>query len=786
MITNYFKIAIRNILRQKVYSFINIFGLAVGISICLLVLVWAFNEFSYDKFHVKKDNIFYVYQEIHYANARTEYFTGSFYPLAQLLKNECPEVIEAAKYETRENVLIKFQDKKFVNNRVMLVEPSFLEIFSFPLIKGNLSKALSDPSSIVISEKMSHKYFGNDNPIGKILNYKGKVDLVVTGVIQDIPRNSSLQFDCLIPYVLSFAPKYEFPTHWGGNPLSTVVLLKPQIDVQTLESKISKLIANKINSTDFTISSHLHSLNKLHLSSLSGTSLISTITIISMVSIAILLLACVNFMNLSTAKAMDRTKEVGLRKVIGADRFTLVKQFFSESIVIAFLSLLISILLCIFSLPLWNNLLGKHLEVSDIFHAEVIIGFIIIGFITGIISGSYPAIYLSGFQPIIMLRGIFRSTKSGKRFRGLLVITQFVLSLILLIGALTIQKQLSFVLNKDMGFDKDDISLLEMTPKIFNNYDVIKNELLKNPNIGYVTRSLHPPINVTSTVVLDWVGKNPQKQINFNWDAVDYDYFESLGIKIKEGRSFSQEFPGDMNGGGIIINEEAAKIFGNDQLIGKKITAFGQSGQIVGIVNNYNFRPMQHLVAPIIYFLKPSMTGVLTIKVSNINRISTLHFIENTLKKFEDTYPITLFSFSEAMMEYAYVSEKQLNQIAEYSTVIALFISCLGLLGLATFAIAQRTKELGIRKVLGASAQSILLLLSKEFIKWIIIANVIAWPIAYYLMTYWLQNYAYRIELSWWIFILSGGIALLIALGTVSFQAIKAAIANPIKSLKYE
>lgn len=790
MLKNYLKIALRNLKRHKVFSFINIIGLAVGMACCLLILLWIQDEVSFDRFHEKKDEIHKVYSETHYTDGRQEvHTTTSFYPLARILKEESPDVVDAVRYNTEPNVLIKIGEKSFSNNLIALADPSFFNLFTFPFIKGDPETALAEKFSVVITEDMSQKYFDAEDPIGKVLNVKNQLDLQVTGVIKNIPRNSSLQFDCVAPFILNFGPEESEPEHWGGNPLSTFALLHENAQAKDVEQKITQTALSHRPSLKVKAwMLHLQPLRRMHLYSPQGGGPITALVLFSVIAFFVLIIACINFMNLATAKAATRANEVGLRKVVGAKKSDLVWQFFGESVLLSFIALIFAVIMTELILPVFNNMTEKVLSLSLSENIMIILSLIGIALFTGILSGSYPALFLSSFQPINVLKGSQSSGPRSSLFRRALVVFQFSLSILLIIGTMIVYKQLNFIRNRDLGYEKEHLVFVHMPDALTQKYETLKNEFFQNSNIVNITRSVQSPDYIGSTVsALDWDEKNPDEKVLMNWDFVDFDYFETFQMEMAQGRSFSKEFATDASEG-FIVNEEAAKLMGIESPVGKRLRVFSQEGRIVGVVKNIHFKPLHHEIEPFVYGMNPSwvsMMRCLFIRIAPENIAGTLGYIEGVFKKFSPDYPFQYQFFNERI-DRSYRSELRMRKVISYSTVLAVFISCLGLFGLASFMAERKTKEIGIRKVLGASVSNIVIFLSKDFTKWVLVANIIAWPVAYYILHKWLQNYAYRTSIALWVFLLASGLAFIIALLTVGYQAVKAALTNPVDALRYE
>jgi len=785
MFKNYFIMTLRNIRKHTLHSVINIVGFSIGMAVCLLIFLWVQHEFGYDRFHVNKNDISQVYCEMLNTSGGSRINMGSYYPLAKILKEECPEVIEAIRYENATGLLLSHGEKRFTSDAVGLADPGFFDVFSFPFVKGNPDTALTEHYSVVLTEKMAKKYFGNDDPIGKTLTLNNEVVIQVTGVMVDVPTQSSLQIDCVMPYALKFAPNFKEPEHWGGNPLNTYVLLHKDVDRLEVEQKITTIVEKHAQWENVKVTFHLHPLTKKHLYSPAGGGLIQSLLIFSGIALFVLLIACINFMNLSTAKATTRAKEVGVRKVIGARKIDLVRQFIGESLMISLIALLIAVALIAAFLPTFNELLGKQFSLRLLLKPVVALGFLGIALFTGALAGAYPALYLSAFQPGNILKGLIRS-RIKSSLRKTLVVVQFSLTIIMIISTVVLSRQLGFVMSTDLGFDRENLVMVRMSQQMQERFEPFRNDLLNNHQVQGVTRSLQGPWNIGSTVgAVDWDGKPPDETVSMHWDYVGYDYFATLDMEIMEGRAFSREYSTDQKEA-YIVNEEAVKMMGMELPVGKRLSVFRNEGKIIGVVKNFHFQPLYHEVRPFVFMLRPDSGSLAFVRIRPENISGTLQHINKAFSKFESDSPANPIFFNDVLTNYIYTTERQARKIAGYFTLLALFISSLGLFGLTAFMAERRTKEIGVRKVVGASIKDVVFMLSRDFTKWVLLSNVIAWPVAYFVMRRILERYAYRTHIGPEIFILSGLVTLLIALLTVSYQAIKAARANPAESLHYE
>ena len=790
MFINYFKIALRQIKRQKGYSFINISGFAVGMACCILILLWVQDEFSYDKFHENADRIYRVIKI--WRKGEIAHYATTPAPLAQALKEDIPEISNSARFDPAGQMTVAYDKKVFYENNVAYADPSYFELFTFPLTKGDPRTALSNPNSIVLTENMAHKYFGAEDAVGKTLRINNQYDFLVTGVMKNIPLNSHLQFDFLIPFIrIKEIQGRGQETHvdWHNTAFYTYVLLEKNIPYQRVSEKISDYLKKHI--PESTSSLYLQPLKRIHLYSSNlrldiATGNITNIYIFSAMAFFILLIACINFMNLATARSGRRSKEIGMRKVIGASRGNLVKQFFGESLVLTFLVTVVAIAIVSNVLPVFNNLSGKDISLGALLNINFILALISIAFLTGMLSGSYPALFLSSFRPVVVLKNSFRTGLKGALFRKVLVIFQFSLMIILIIGTIVIYNQLEYIQNSKLGFDKEHLIFLAMNEDVRLRYEPFKNDLLQNPDILNVTASSSLPFWGTdiATEDVNWEGKIPAEDFLMRGVGVDYDFIETLKIEMAEGRNFSREFSTDQRN--YILNSSAVKAMKLQSPLGKKLTLMGKTGSIIGIVKDYHFKPLNLLLEPLVLRLyEPQWLNFIYVRIRPEAISGTLKYMENRWKQFFPGVPFQ-YSFVDQTLANVYLSVERIGSLLRYFSILAIVIACLGLFGLSAYIAEQRTKEIGIRKVLGATVPGVALLLSKEFIKWVLIANLMAWPVAYFVMKDWLNNFAYRTHLGLDIFILSGLLAFAIALLTVSFQSIKAALTNPVDNLRYE
>jgi len=814
MLKNYFQIAVRNLKRDRVFSFINITGLAVGITCFITLSLYIIYEFSYDRYNKKVDQTYRVYVHSNINNIESNN-SKTAAPLGAELSREFPEVINYTRIGYFGSHNFRYKDKEFKEWDIYGADSTYFEIFTLPFLYGNPKTALVHPNSIVLTEEMSKKYFGNENPVGKSFIVDDKGSYLITGVMKDFPKNS--HFRCSFLLSMSTFPVSK-SDYWLNLWYSTYLVLKKGTDPHAFDDKMKNVVLNKVgpqaeailgvpikdffdkgNSYGF----YLQPLAYIHLYSQHDYGIdlntewsnvdnsdIAYVYIFSAVALFILLIAIINFMNLATARSEKRSKEVGIRKTLGSSKTKLMVQFITESIFMSFLAVLVSVVMIETILPVFGRFIGKELKLdffNNIYTVPLIILFILF---VGILAGSYPAFYLSSFQPSQILKP--NSGKRGKKhlLRNTLVIIQFSISITLIIGTLSIKNQLDYIQNKNLGFNKEHLVSINNADALTNQLEAFKNELLKNPNISSVTKS---SVMFQSGVPGNGYLYNKQTGsdvISFQYLDVDYDFLKTYGIKLKAGRYFSKDFPSDTSA--VLINEAGARECTSENPIGKTLKQIGINGEdktytIIGVIKDFNYESLHQMVRPLVLCLNNVRQpgSVLTVRVSSSNFKQTINYIEETWNKLTNNQRFS-YNFVDQKLAQLYESEEKTGQITTVFSSLALFIACLGLFGLAAFITEQRTKEIGIRKVVGASIIEIVMILSKEFTKWVILANIIAWPVAYYIMNNWLKNFAYRVNLEWSVFVLSGAIALLIALTTVSFQTIKAAKANPVESLKYE
>jgi ABC-type antimicrobial peptide transport system permease subunit len=740
------------------------------------------DELSYDKFHENINDLYRAVNYEQYSNGEEFRFASNTPGLAQALKENYPEVKAVARYRRGNDNVVEYYEKRFNEEGLAFADPSFLKLFTFPLIRGNKENVLSDPYSIVITEEMANKYFGSTDPIGKELRVDNSINFHVTGVLKNLPSNSYFNFNFLIPF--NTIKEFGYPIDgWNSFYCGTYVLLEKNTDYKVLNSKITNLVQQYDESSIVELS--IQPVTDIHLFSAtfmeSGNGDIQYVYIFSLIAGFVLLTACINFMNLSTARSGKRAKEVGLRKAIGAGRRELIHQFYNESILMSVFALICALILVLCFLPLFNSISGKDLQLNLFSNVSLLLMLIGTVIFTGFISGSYPAFFLSSFQPVKVLSGKLKTGASGNLFRKVLVSFQFVLTISLIIGTVIINNQLHFIRNQKLGYDREQVLTIPLKGDLNQRTEILQSELLKNREVLNVSAVSYLPSRVrASFLVSGWEGSNPDEQFLSHLLFSDYELQKTLNFEMAEGRYFSRDFLSDTSTG-IVINEAAVRVMGMESPIGKDY----MGGKILGVMKDFNFRSLHSKISPLTVIFRPGNSNFLLTKIKSNNIDETIASINETWAAIATEFPFE-FDFLDDKIAAQYKADYKIEDIINSFTVLIIFIACLGLFGLASYTAEQRTKEIGIRKVLGSSIFNIVVLLTKEFSKWVLIANIIAWPVAYFGMEFWLERFAYRASVDWWIFIASGGIALLIALLTVSYQAIKAAVANPVESLRYE
>ena len=771
------KVAIRQIIRNKVFSFINIMGLAIGMASVILIMLWVQDELSYDTFHKNSESIFQVNKK-YSIGGNTDYNPRTPFPLVSTTGDKFPEIKNFARTMRRSGI-IKHEDD-IILERACATDSGFFRMFNFPFISGDRENALTDPNCIIISQKISKKYFKEEDALGQSLTFSDK-EYIVKGVIENIPENSSINYDIFIP--IGRYIRGEAINNWGSHFLTSYIEIIEGSDFKSVEKNMSDLFQENLPNEKIAVK--LQRIDKLRLYSISGEpDGMKQLWFFSIIAIFIILIACINYMNLSTARASKRAKEVGIRKLVGVNQRKLIRQFLSESFLYSLLAIIIAFILVELTRPAFNNITNKSL-IIDYFSLELLAGVIIMLIITTLISGSYPAFVLASFKPITVLKGRFDRSTKGYFLRRTLVIIQFSITIILMISTGIIYSQLKYMDTTDLGFDKKNIVVLNLNNEINNNYDNFKNEILSIPNVVNITLSSEVPSSINSIVRgITWEGKETEGGAAFGFAGVGPDFFETMKIEILEGRSFSDDFASDSNA--VIFNQKAIEMINIEDPVGKRFKLDEEDFyNIIGIVKDFNAMPLNYEIEPMLFLYEKYYFNNIIIRINGNNVEKLLESLKKIWESYSPEFPFRC-SFLEDSIKMAYGDKERTGQLFGYFVILAIFISCLGLFGLAAFIAEQKIKELGVRKVLGASGINIISIFSREFVKWVIISFVLATPVSIIIMKKWLQSFAYKTEMHWWIFLLAGMIAIIISVLTVSSQAIKALRRNPVDSLRHE
>ena len=808
MIKNYLKIAYRNLVKYKFISFINIFGLTVGLACCMLILTYILNELSYDKYQPNADRVYRVTRTFLNPDTKAVSLTLSTIapPFAPFLKNDFGEIEDLTRTISNGTTPMKYGEKMFNEDNVMFADDHFFNFFKADVVKGYPKRALSDPYTVMMTEETAKKYFGNDEPMNKMIriNLGNYFDFKVTGVYKTFPANTHFHPDIMLSFntlndTLIYGAE-NLRTNWGNNSFFTYIRLPGNYDPKKLEAQFPAFIDKHVETGPKHKASEwttlgLQKLTDIHLKSHTDYEAeengdIKRVYIFSAIALFILLIACINYMNLSTSRSTLRAKEIGIRKVAGAERKEIIFQFLSESILVSYISLVFAIALTWLTLPWLNKISGQDLTIDILLKWQIIVPLLLIPFVVGIISGIYPALFMSSFQPIKVLKG-FLKAGGGISFRKALVTLQFAISIILIIATGIVFWQMRYMQNKILGFDKEHIVSLPYTTQLNDRYEAFRNELLANSNIKNVGRSSRIPTGR----LLDAMGTRMESSdtlapvnVDIKFVSADHDFISTYGIKVVAGRGFSRDYSLDTSA--FLINEAAAKVLGFNNYqdaIGKNFGYGNRKGKLIGVFNDFHFESLHQKITPLVLLVPRAANsyGRISIKISGSNIPAALDRIESTWKNFLPDTPYQ-YTFLDENFTRLYEAEQRQKILLIIFASLAIFIACLGLFGLSAFAIMQRLKEIGIRKVLGADTSTIVALLSKDFLKLVVFAAIPAFVVSWYLMNKWLEDFAYRISMPWWMFLSAGVLAAVIALITISFQAIKAALTNPVKSLRTE
>ncbi|MDN5284103.1 MAG: Duplicated orphan permease [Mucilaginibacter sp.] len=790
MLKNYLKIAWRNLIKNKVHTFINIAGLSVGLACSLLIMLWVQNELSVDAFHKNKSRLYNVYERRYFDHKISgQYNTPGV--LAAEMKKVFPEVEYAVNGVYNENNTFMAQNK-ILKYRGGAADADFFKMFSYPLLQGSAQTALSSPLSLAISRKMAVAFYGSPQAaIGKTIRFENKKDFTISGVFENLPDNTQEKFEYLMNWN-AFLIENPGAKEWDNNWPRTTVMLKAGANPEQFEKKITHFLDNYSAGQKkgvFTTQLDIQPFSEKYLhGNFAGTKFsegrIEYVHLFSIVAVFMLLIACINFMNLTTARSVKRAREIGVRKVVGAVRSVLIKQFIGESLLVTSLAVIVSLVLLVLLLPLFNQVTQKQITLP-FDQVDFWLKLTGITLVTGLVAGSYPALFLSSFNPVKVLKGALKLDSGTTLFRKGLVVFQFVLSVIMIIGTIIVARQMNFIQSRNLGYDRENLIYIPVEGELASQYEVFKTEALKRPGIQSISVSgSRPTIIDNGTVGVEWTGKDPNNSIRFVQTGIGYDFIKTLKLNLLAGRDFSKDFPTDT--AGYIINETAMQRMGYTNPIGQPLSLWDRKGKIIGVLKDFHINSLHEPILPLIFWLgKKENYGSFLIRTEPGKTKEALAGLENLTKQINPAFPFT-YSFSDEEYQSLYKSEQIVGKLANAFALLAIFISCLGLLGLAMFTAEQRVKEIGIRKILGASVSSLFGLLSSEFLVLVVIALLIASPIAWYAMSKWLQGFAFHTAVQWWVFALSGGLIVLIALATVSFQAIKAALINPVKSLRSE
>jgi len=811
MIKNYLRSAFRNIKRHPFISFINIFGLTVGLTCCLLILAYIINERSYDKFNKNAKDIYRV-TRIFYTAPGVEnlHLSAVAPPFGPLLKSAFSDIKKMTRMLPNGTVALKYNDKLFNEKNAAFADENFFDLFNTPIIKGDAKNGLLNPYSIMLSEDMAKKYFGDENPINKsILLDNPKHDFKVTGVFKAFPSNSHMHPEILMSFnTLKDSAIYgekQLLTNYGNNSFYTYLLFPKDYNVEVVKGQLPDFLDKYVNLQGMPGNLKTHQVTKLELQNLTDIHLkshlddeieengdIKRVYIFSAIALFILLIACINYMNLSTARSALRAREIGIRKVIGAQRKEIISQFLSESVLITWMALILAVILTIVFIPFVNKLSSQFLSFSSLLHWNILLPLIALPFVIGLISGIYPAIFMSSFLPVKVLKGIVKAGSGGVSFRKVLVVVQFSISIILIVATTVVFQQLQYIQKLALGFNKGHIITMNYPNALTKEYEAFKNDLKRNTSVKEIGISSRIPsgrlLDDQNAKIIEG-GSLQSIKIDLKYITADYGFIPTYGMQMAAGRNFSKAFATDTNN--FIINEEAVKEFGwktAENALDKDMVYGNVKGKIIGVVKDFHFESLHQKIIPLLFSLPApnNYYGKISIKVDGNNTKAAIAAVEQTWHKYLPETPFD-FTFLDERFGQLYNSEQQQGSLFTIFSCIAIFIACLGLFGLSAFTISQRVKEIGVRKVLGASVPQIVTELSKDFLKLVLIAMIIGLPVAFFSMNKWfLGDFAFRINISWWVLLMAGIIALIIAFVTISFQSIKAALANPVKSLRSE
>jgi len=808
MLRNYLKIAFRNFAKYKFISFINLFGLTVGLTCCLLITTYILNELSYDRYNKNAENIYRVTRDFNNEDGVVSLRLSTISPpFGYYLPTDFPEIQKMTRLLDNGFTPFRYKEKLINEQNVFFADENLFDVFSIKILRGNPKTALAGPFSVMLTEESAKKYFGDEDPINKIMRANNQFDVKVTGIYKAFPANSHIHPGMLVSFnTLKDSAVYgekNLETNWGNNSFFTYLLLPPHYDTKKMLARFPSFIDKRMSNQEY-VGKQASKYTKLGLQKLADIHLyshtdyeaepngdIKRVYIFSAIALFILLIACINYMNLATARSALRSREIGIRKVVGALKKELIFQFLSESVLLSWVAIALAVGCLYLTLPWLNKISGQELHPAILLKWQVLVPLFLTPFVVGVLSGIYPALFMSSFQPVKTLKGLFKTRRANISFRTVLVVTQFAISIILIITTAVVFQQLHYMQSKSLGFDKEHIIVIPYNNVLNDKYETFRTQLLANSNFKDISRTSRIPTGR----LLDDMGAytlsgDSMKATNtdIKFVSVDYDFIPTYGIQMAAGRNFSREY--GMDTASYVLNETAVKALGwkAPDAVGKDFKYGNRKGHIIGVIKDFHFESMHQSIVPIVLVMFPPSVNYynnLSIKISGNNIPGALGYLESTWKKTLPEIPYQ-YTFLDQNFDKLYQTEQRQANIFTIFACIAIFIACLGLFGLSAFAISQRVKEIGIRKVLGAKVSTIVTLLSKDFLKLVAISAIIAFPVAWYFMRNWLQDFAYRIAMPWWIYIVAGIAAALIALVTISFQAIRAAITNPVKSLRTE
>ncbi|HTQ64429.1 MAG TPA: ABC transporter permease [Puia sp.] len=780
MFSNYFKTAWRNLVKNKIFSFINIVGLSLGLACAILIGLWVNDEIQFDKFHTNDSQLYRVMANLNWGSERTGDNIPA--PLNEAMKKDFPEIQYVSTVSADE--ILFFPGPKAHKEKGYYTTPDFLKMFSFPLEKGDVNAALSSKKNIVISQRLAEKYFGNEDPIGKTITVNQSDVFQVSGVLKTIPTNSSLRFDWLIPFDV-YVDKNQWLKTWGNYSVYMYVMLAPQASARKVNEKLLHVLTKYNSGTKDEIFLQPFGDKYLYGDFKAGKQeggRIVYVRLFSIIAAFVLIIACINFMNLTTARSVKRAKEVGIRKVVGAERRMIIAQFFGEALLLTICAVCLALIIVELLMPAFNQLTQKQLDIN-FSNAGFILAILAITIFTGILAGSYPALFLSSFRPVAVLKSVSVKTQGASTLRKGLVIFQFSLSIILIIGTIIIYNQINFIRNRNLGLDKNNMIVMLAEGNVFTHLNTFEDELSRAKGVANVTTAGDNPLSIDGTSAdLKWPGKRPDEVASVSATFVGYNFLKTMNIPLIAGRDFSKDMADSSN---YVINESAARLMNLKNPVGQQIEFWSGKGTIVGVTRDFHLHSLHQPITPLVLCLQPLNSYVIFVKPEQGKTQEAIASLNKLQHAYDASYPFE-YHFLDEMYEEKYKGEMMIGKLVNAFALMAIIISCLGLFGLATYMAEQRIKEIGIRKVLGASVTNITGLLTLDFLKLVFIAALIAFPVAWFGMSKWLENYAYHVNIAWWVFALAGALAIIIALFTIGYQAIRAALTNPVKNLRTE